>query len=283
MNILTFDIEEWYHFDVKSTENMWLNYEPRIDLYLPKVLDMLDQHNLKATFFCLGWIARQYPNIIKKIHLRGHEIACHTDKHFFVKDMTPEDFDKDLSLALDSLEQVIGDKVKSFRAPSFTITEETPWAFQILSEYGIENDCSIFPATRSYGGFPSFGKGKPSIIKYHSALLREFPMNTMKVLGKDIVYSGGGYFRLFPYWLIKNQMKKDDYVMTYLHMRDFDYKQPKFNYFTLERTFKSYYGLKGAFPKFKNLVADFKWVNVKEAVEKTNWEKVNIINLDKNE
>lgn len=280
MNILTFDIEEWYHFDVKSTEDKWLNYEPRIELYLPQVLDLLDLHGLKATFFCLGWIARIYPNIIKEIYKRGHEIACHSDKHFFVKDMTPSSFEKDLQVALASLEDIIGEKVKSFRAPSFTITESELWAFEILANQGIENDCSIFPATRSYGGFPLFGNGVPSLIEYNGIKLKEFPMNTMKIFNKDVVYSGGGYFRLFPYQLIKNKIKNSKYVMTYLHMRDFDYEQPKFSYFTIERTFKSYFGLKGAFPKFKKLISDFNWINVAEAAEEINWEKVKKINLN---
>jgi len=279
MNVLTFDIEEWYHFDIYSTEDKWLNYPPRIDIYLPRVLDLLDEKGIKATFFCLGWIARTYPNIVKQINDRGHEIACHTDKHFFVRQMSFESFREDLKDALFSIENLTGNKIRSFRAPSFTISEDAKWAFEVLSEFGIENDCSIFPTSRSYGGFPSYGTAKPSIIEYQGVRIKEFPINTAKILGKDFVYSGGGYFRLFPYWLIKYYLKKSDYAITYLHMRDFDNEQPRFHYFTLERTFKSYYGLKGAFAKFERLLDDFVWTNVEIASDMIDWTQVPIVRL----
>lgn len=274
INILTFDIEEWYHFDIFSTEDTWLNYPPRIDLYLPRILDGLDKLDTKATFFCLGWIARAYPDVIKKIKERGHEIACHTDKHYFVREMTPETFNEDLRIALDSLEDVIGEKVVSFRAPAFTITEDATWAFEVLAKNGIENDCSIFPTTRSFGGFPSFGEATPTLIKYKDYKLREFPINTGKVLGKEFVFGGGGYFRLFPYPLIKKLMNESDYNMTYLHMRDFDYEQPRFKHLSKMRYFKSYYGIKDAYPKFEKMLHDFKWVNLEEAIKKIDFNNV---------
>jgi len=273
MNILTFDIEEWYHFDIFSTQEKWDNYEPRIDLYLPKVLDKLDEKHIKATFFCLGWIARKYPHILMKIMERGHEIGCHTDKHFFVKDMTPESFNEDLQLALDSIENVTGKKVLSFRAPAFTITEDSIWAFEVLAKHGILNDSSIFPAKRSYGGFASFGEAKPSLIFYKDYTVKEFPMNTGSILGKDFVFCGGGYFRLFPLAMIRKLMCQSDYNITYLHMRDFDYEQIRFKYFSMMRYFKSYYGLKNTFYKFEEIINDFSWVNIEKAAEMIDWDK----------
>jgi len=279
MNIMTFDIEEWWHFDVYSTEDKWAHYKPRIELYLPLVLDKLEEKGVKASFFCLGWIARTYPDIIKRISARGHEIACHTDMHLFVKDMRPEFFREDLHRALDSIENVTGAKVKSFRAPAFTITENVKWAFEVLAEQGIEYDCSIFPTSRSYGGFPSFGEGKPTLINYKGNTIKEFPINSGKLLGKYFVFSGGGYFRLFPYWLIKHLLKQSDYAITYLHMRDFDFDQPRFNYFNMERTFKSYYGLKNAYSKFLKLMNDFQWVNIEQADKMIDWNNVRKIDL----
>lgn len=279
MNIMTFDIEEWWHFDVYSTEDKWAYYKPRIELYLPQVLDKLEEKGVKATFFCLGWIARTYPDIIKRISARGHEIACHTDMHLFVKDMMPDSFKEDLHKALDSIENITGTKVKSFRAPAFTITENVKWAFEVLVEQGIENDCSIFPTSRSYGGFPSFGEGKPTLINYKGNTIKEFPINSGKLLGQCFVFSGGGYFRLFPYWLIKHLLKQSDYVITYLHMRDFDFDQPRFNYFNVERTFKSYYGLKDAYSKFLKLMNDFQWVNIEQADKMIDWSNVRKIDL----
>lgn len=279
INILTFDVEEWYHFDIFSTENMWSDYPPRIDEYLPRVLDKMDELDTKATFFCLGWIARTYPDVIKRIQQRGHEIACHSDKHFFVREMTPESFDEDLKNALDSIESLIGQKVVSFRAPAFTISEDATWAFEVLAENGIENDCSIFPTTRSFGGFPSFGDAKPTLVKYKNYKVREFPINTGKVLGKDFVFGGGGYFRLFPYSLIKKLMNESDYNMTYLHMRDFDYGQPRFKYLSKMRYFKSYYGIKQAYPKFEKMLKDFKWINLEQANRQIDFNKVRKVEL----
>lgn len=279
INILTFDIEEWYHFDTFSTEDQWLNYPPRINEYLPRILDLLDQHQTKATFFCLGWIARTYPEILKQIQSRGHELACHSDKHFFVREMTPESFDQDLKQSLDSIENAIGEKVKAFRAPAFSISEDSTWAFEILAKNGIEIDCSIFPSTRSFGGFPSFGKAEPTLIKYKDHLIKELPISTASFLGKQVVFGGGGYFRLFPYWLIKKLMNQLDYNMTYLHMRDFDHGQPRFNHLSAARTFKSYYGIKGAYPKFEKMLADFRWLNLSQAVEKINFDKAKSLEL----
>lgn len=279
INILTFDIEEWYHFDIFSTEDKWLDYPPRINEYLPRVLDKLDELETKATFFCLGWIARTYPEVIKRIHQRGHEIACHSDKHFFVREMTPESFNEDLKNALDSIENVTGQKATSFRAPAFTISEDSTWAFEILAKNGIENDCSIFPTTRSFGGFPSFGEAAPTLVKYKGYEIKEFPINTGKVLGKEFVFGGGGYFRLFPYSLIKKLMNESDYNMTYLHMRDFDYEQPRFKYLSGMRYFKSYYGIKQAYPKFEKMLKEFKWVNLEQAIQQIDFNKVRRVEL----
>lgn len=274
MNIISFDIEEWYHFDIFSKEDSWKNYPPRINLYLPLILDELDKYNTKATFFCLGWIARNYPDILKQIKRRGHELACHSDKHFFVREMTPESFHKDLKQALDSIENVIGEKVIAFRAPAFTITENATWAFEVLAENGIEIDCSIFPTTRSFGGFPSFGEAKPTLIKYKGYEIKEFPINTGTIFGKQFVFGGGGYFRLFPYWLIEKLMNQSDYNITYLHMRDFDYEQPRFKHVSGMRRFKSYYGIKGAYSKFQKMLKDFIWISVGEAVQQIDFNQV---------
>lgn len=279
MNILSFDIEEWYHFDIFSTEDKWKSYPPRIDLYLPRILDKLDEHETKATFFCLGWIARNYPAVLKQIHKRGHEIACHSDKHFFVRQMTPESFNEDMVLALKSIEDVVGEKITSFRAPAFTISEDATWAFEVLAENGIDTDCSIFPASRSFGGFPSFGEATPTLIKYKDYLIKEFPISTGSVLGKQMVFGGGGYFRLFPYWLIKRLTNSLNYNMTYLHMRDFDHEQPRFKHLSGMRYFKSYYGMKGAYPKFEKMLNDYKWISLEEAVREVNWNNVRTIEL----
>ena len=253
---------------------------PRIDLFLPQVLDLLDKQHIKATFFCLGWIARNYPAVIKRIQQYGHEIACHSDMHPFINKMTPDAFAQDLRLAIDSIQDITGEKINTFRAPAFSITEDATWAFQVLADNGIEVDCSIFPSTRSFGGFSSFGEAIPALIKYKDCLIKELPISAKTILGKQIVFGGGGYLRLFPYWMIKKMMKGLDYNITYLHLRDFDATQFRFRNVSMMRYFKMYYGIKHAFPKFEKLLKDFEWMNVKQAVRMIDFEKVKTVELD---
>lgn len=280
MNILTFDIEEWYHLDTCSTEKDWMGYQPRIDLYLPRVLDLLDEKSIKSTFFCLGWIARQFPDVLKRIQARGHEIGCHTDKHLFVREMGSGKFRDDLRLALASIEDVTGEKVRAFRAPAFSISSDSTWAFGILAENGIEIDCSIFPASRDFGGFPAFGCSRPCIIEYKGIRMKEFPINTAKIAGHEMVYCGGGYFRLFPYRWIKYLLHRADYAISYLHMKDFDNGQPRFSHLSLMRKFKSYYGLTGSWNKFVRMLNDFQWVGLREADAATDWNHAPVIRFD---
>ena len=271
MNILTFDIEEWFHCDFISSDKNWSNYEVRIHKNTDFILGVLSNYNRKATFFILGWIAEKYPEIVKKIHAEGHEIGCHSMKHKLVHRMTPNQFREDTNRALNEIEKIVGEKVIMYRAPAFSITKDTTWAFEILNELGITHDASIFPAKHDYGGFPSFGDAKPSIIEINGIFIKEFPMNVHKIINKPIVFSGGGFFRLLPYNIIRRLTADSDYVMTYFHPRDFDEDQPMLKHLPLIRKFKSYYGLKKSGAKFDKFVSDFKTTSILEVSEKYNW------------
>ena len=154
------------------------------------------------------------------------------------------------------------------------------WAFDILSELGIEIDCSIFPAARAHGGFPDFENGPNRIITLKNRELKSFPINTTSFFGKSMVYSGGGYFRLLPYWYLKYRFKKDPYVMTYFHPRDFDSKQPIVPGLSSIRKFKSYVGLSKALSKLENILLSQKFLSIHEAESLTEWSKTPIVNLD---
>ncbi|MDR0864337.1 MAG: polysaccharide deacetylase family protein [Candidatus Symbiothrix sp.] len=275
MHILTFDIEDWWIYDFYKVGDK-RDYLPRLNKYLNDILDVLDEKEFQATFFCLGIIAREFPEIIKLIDNRGHQIACHSDIHAFLQDKDPEFFYQDTKNAIDSLEQVIGKKVIAYRAPAFSFTEKNKWTFEILYELGIEQDCSIYPAHRSFGGFSSFKEDKPVLIQYNNAIIKEFPMSLTSIAGKEIAYSGGGYFRLLPYSFIKKTMQKNDYVITYFHLRDFDYIQKRVDW---KRYIQSYYGLKGAYNKFLCLLNDFMFINLKQASETINWNCVSSYKL----
>lgn len=280
MNILTFDIEEWYNCDFISGDFDWEKHEVRIYDGVHRILDELDERNLKGTFFCLGWLAENHPLIIKEIVDRGHEIGCHSYQHELSHRFTPEEFIADTSKAKKLIEDVIGKPINIFRAPGFSITKNNTWALKALADMGFEYDCSMFPATHDYGGMPSYGDGVPKLIDLGDGrYIKEFPINIKKVGGKNIVFSGGGFFRLFPYWLIKYWAKGSNYMMTYFHPRDFDTGQPVVPGLPLMRRFKSYVGIKGAFKKFQHLLNDFSFVNVAEADKLLDWDRVHTLKL----
>tara|TARA_R110002051_G_scaffold325568_1_gene428951 strand:- start:913 stop:1752 length:840 start_codon:yes stop_codon:yes gene_type:complete len=279
MNILTFDIEEWFHCDFISGNKSWGNYEVRIHKNTDFILDTLSKYNRKGTFFILGWIAEKYPEVVKKIVNEGHEIGCHSMYHELVHRFTPEEFETDTQEALDVIQDIVGEKVIMYRAPAFSITKETPWAFEILHKLGITYDASVFPAFHDYGGFPSFGNAEPTIIETNGIYIKEFPMNIHNIMNKSIVFSGGGFFRLFPYSLIKKWTKKSDYVMTYFHPRDFDKDQPMLQHLPSMRKFKSYYGLKNSGKKFDKFIKEFETTSILEVSNKFDWKNAKKISI----
>lgn len=270
MNILTFDIEEWYTYELypKGGRNYYL---PIIYEYLIQILDLLDEINTKATFFCLGKVAISYPNIINRIIERGHEIGCHSNNHQLITQMTPLSFKEDTHQAIDSLEQVVGKKIEFYRAPAFSITKDTQWALEVLFDEGIKCDSSILPFKGRYGGFPSLKITEPSLIEFDGNLLKELPISCYNIFSKEILFSGGGYFRLFPYWMIKKMINHSEYNITYFHIRDFDKKQKRVlskNYFF------SYYGINSAFTNFKKLIKEFEFISIGSAIKQINWQEV---------
>ncbi len=205
MNILTFDVEEWFHLldnDSTRSEVEWIKYPVRIHENMDRIFRILDDTNSKATFFIIGWIAKTYPDLVKRIAER-YEIGSHTMNHQLVWQQDRATFKEDVSSSIKLLEDITGKPVKYFRAPGFSIRESEPWAFEVIKECGIEIDCSVFPAHHAHGGIPSYGRAIPSIIKYEDVELKEFPICTKELFGRHLIFSGGGYFRLFPYWLIK--------------------------------------------------------------------------------
>ena len=282
MKILTFDIEDWFHIIQKYPDNIldkWSNYEVRIHHGMDKIFKILDENNLKATFFILGYIARKHPEIVKKIHKLGHEVAAHSDMHKAAYRQSREEYKQDLTVCINSLENITGEKVLSYRAPGFSINKDNVWAFEVLNELGLKYDASIFPARRDNGGFDDFAESTPSIIKYNGIQIKEFPMSINSVFGKKFAITGGGYFRFFPYRFMQNIVQNEDYTMTYFHPRDFDPKQPMLEGLSLKRKFKSYYNLARSYAKLKHLVSDFKFIDIREANTLIDWNNVPIVDL----
>ena len=283
MKILTFDIEEWFHIldnESTKTEKHWEDFEYRIESNIERILGLLEKNNQRATFFCLGWIAEKFPNIIKKIASLNYEIGTHSNLHTLVYEQTRKEFKNDLKKSINNIEDIVGKKVRSYRAPGFSLINKRKWVFEELIESGIEVDCSIFPTSRAHGGYSEFPSNTPTIIKIGESKIKEFPINTINLLSKELVFSGGGYFRLIPYYLLYPMFKSSNYIMTYFHPRDFDCDQPIIKNLSIIRKFKSYYGINSAFPKLEKLISDFEFIDLIEANNLINWDSINAIKYE---
>lgn len=281
MNVLTFDVEEWFHLldcDATSSVSGWDDYESRLDANVDRVLQILDETHTKATFFVLGWIARRYPDAVRRIAAK-YQVGCHTMEHRLVWKGSREDFRQDVDSGVKMLEDITGQKVEAFRAPGFSIREQEGWAFEILHDLGIRYDCSVFPASHAHGGMPTFPVMAPALIQYQGVTMKEFPVSFKTIAGRHIVYSGGGYFRLFPYSVIRSWSRDASYLLSYIHPRDLDAGQPMVPSLPLARRFRSYVGLKGAASKLTRYLREFPFVDVRQADEMTDWSKAAVVRL----
>lgn len=290
MNILSFDIEEWYI--EKAYHGNRKEKLSEFDRCLHNLLDKLEENNIKATFFCLGKVAKDFAYVVKCISERGHEIGCHSNEHLWLTKMTPKELEKDTYNAISALQDIIGKKVVSYRAPAFSIGEKNKWALEILAACGIERDASIFPAKRDLGGFASFESNRPIMISYNGINIKEFPVSTIRLLGKNIVYSGGGYFRFFPLWFIEYNILHSDYSMVYFHIGDMVvekhsipskkeyevyYREKGTVYNRVKRYLKSNIGVGYAEEKLKSLLcSSYGFISIEQADSMVEWEN-NII------
>lgn len=211
-NIMSIDVEDWFHPEaLKSFFNSsdWEKLESRVTKNTRKLLELLEKYNVKATFFILGWVAEKYPELIQKIDELGHEIASHGYSHKMITQMNQTEFEEDLCKSLEILENIIQKKIIGFRAPTFSITEETKdWALPILYKYGIQYDSSVYPihhdrygiATAPRDQFVIYENGKDNII--------EFPLSTLRISGFNMPFGGGGYLRLYPLFITKYFISK---------------------------------------------------------------------------
>lgn len=292
MNILTFDIEEWYLEKILQGSRDF-RYQQFDDAFA-KLMDELDNFGIKATFFCVGKLALEYPQVVKTIVEKGHEVGCHSNEHTWLDKMDEATLRQDTKDAIKALEDVCGQRVTAYRAPAFSITEKNKWAVDVLAECGIESDSSIFPASRDFGGYPVFPQDTPCLIKHGNAVIKEYPISLTTIAGKKIAYSGGGYFRMLPYGLVKRTINKRDYNICYFHLNDLIDQKMKMmsrveyeEYFkepgTLKnrvlRYMKSNVGTGDAYGKLIRLFNDVPFVSLREAGDKIDWVNVNTIKL----
>jgi len=274
VKILTFDIEEWFHIldnpETQSTES-WKNYDTRLLQGVDTILQLLDETAQPATFFCLGWVAEKHPEVIRRIDNAGYEIASHSYAHQLAYNQRPKEFREDLHKSLSVLQDITGKRVNTYRAPGFSITSENLWAFEELINQGIKVDCSLFPANRAHGGLPSLQDAVPTMGDWDGHKIELFPINTKSIFGKRVIYSGGGYFRLAPKFLLNKWFQNDEYVMTYFHPRDFDPGQPMVPGLSILRKFKSYVGIGTARAKLRLLLQSNSFMDVRQASRTVDW------------
>jgi polysaccharide deacetylase family protein (PEP-CTERM system associated) len=234
LNAFTVDVEDYYQvsaFERSIDRADWEKYDSRVEDNTRRLLDLLDLHGTKATFFVLGWIARRRPRLVREIHRRGHEVGSHGYWHRLIYEQSPEEFRGDLRLARDVLQDAVGGPILAYRAPSFSITKRSMWAYPILAEEGFAMDSSVFPIRHDRYGMPD---ARPEMhrIDTPSGTVWEFPMSIVRFLGMNLPVGGGGYFRLYPLrwtlrWLSKiNSVHRRSFVC-YVHPWELDPGQPR--------------------------------------------------------
>lgn len=279
INALTIDVEDYFHvtaFERHVKPEEWDTYPLRVEGNTLRILDMLDEYALRATFFVLGWVAERLPALVKEIYRRGHEIACHGYAHQLVYRLTPEEFRQDVTKAKKILENICGVQVNGYRAPSYSITTKSLWALDILVEQGFTYDSSIFPITHDVYGIPG-GKRFPHIIATHSGKIHEFPISTysLKMGGwqTQLPIAGGGYLRLFPAPLVARAIqsinrKEKQPVIVYFHPWEIDPQQPRIEA-GMKSCFRHYLNLERMEMKIRHLLDSFSFSSAQEVLSAT--------------
>jgi len=262
-NAITIDLEDYYQvsaFADNVVVDQWESFSSRIEKNTAKLLSILADCGTKATFFTLGWVAKTYPNLVKEIADQGHEIACHSNVHRSIFAMTADEFRQDSLQAKQLLEDLIGTSVRGYRAPSFSITRNSLWAFEILAELGFSYDSSVFPIKHPNYGWPRAPRF-PFTIKTTCGSITEFPMPTLEFGGARAPIGGGAYLRLLPYWYTRWGIRQindseDRSACIYLHPWELDTEQPRMAC-SLSARLRHYFGLRGTERKVRRLLRDF--------------------------
>jgi polysaccharide deacetylase family protein (PEP-CTERM system associated) len=265
VDALSFDIEDWFHIvEVASLADpaQWPNRESLVERYTEWIVQAVTEAGVRCTFFVLGWIAERYPHLVQLMVQHGHEVASHSYWHRVVYELSEDEFREDMQQSIDVIENASGTKVLGFRAPSFSITPGCEWAFDVLHDLGLKYDASLFPTQREYGGYPCqegphVFTGAPS-----GRPMPELPMSLMRLGPKRVAFSGGGYMRLFPLWLIRRGIEQQHAAghpaVIYLHPRDFAPDCPQVP-MPLHRRFKCYVNTGGTKAKLLKLMQQYQF------------------------
>jgi polysaccharide deacetylase family protein (PEP-CTERM system associated) len=270
LNAFTVDVEDYFHvsgFASRIRRSDWKDFPSRVVANTQRMLELLAAGEVRATFFVLGWVAHRYPQLVREIKAAGHDIGNHSYWHRLIYDLTPDTFRDDLLLANRVLEDITGEPVVAFRAPSFSITSSSLWALEILAAEGFRYDSSIFPIRHHRYGIPN-AENLPHTLRLASADLYEFPPSVFQV-GKIKLPMGGGYFRLYPGWLTRHCLRRIDAarrpVMFYIHPWELDPDQPRIRASQRSR-FRHYLNLRRTEPRLRSLLRTLRFGSLCDAL-----------------
>lgn len=273
VNALTVDVEDYYQVeafaDVVRRED-WTHWQPRVESNTHRLLELFARCNVRSTFFILGWLAEQHPQLVREIAASGHEIACHSYQHQLISIQTPTEFRADVRRAKALLEDLIGKEVVGYRAPTYSITRDTLWALDILVEEGFHYDSSIFPIRHDRYGIPGAERHLHT-IRRPAGQITEFPPSTVRIAGMNVPMAGGGYFRLMPYpvfrWGLRRINRVDKQPAIFMvHAWEIDPEQPAIAGTRLN-IWRHRNNLHRTETRLEKLLKDFRFAPVREVLQ----------------
>jgi polysaccharide deacetylase family protein (PEP-CTERM system associated) len=262
-NAMTIDVEDYFQvsaFAPYIARGDWDSRECRVERNVDRILGLLSEQGTQATFFTLGWVAERYPQLVRRIVEGGHEIASHGYGHERASDLSPEAFRADVGRAKALLEDLSGREVLGYRAPSFSIGERNLWAFDVLRDCGYRYSSSVYPIRHDHYGMPD----SPRFAYPVREGLLEVPVTTLRLRGRNLPSSGGGYFRLLPYalsrWLIEQVNRNDQQsAVFYFHPWEIDPGQPRIAGIDAKTRFRHYVNIGRTEARIAQLLRDFSW------------------------
>ena len=273
VNAMTVDVEDYFHasaFDRGVSRAAWDQLESRVVPNTRRLLDLFSAHEVRATFFALGWVADKFPSLIKEISAAGHELASHGYHHQLAYLLTPSQFREDVRRSKSTIEQIAGVEVRGYRAPSFSIVKQSLWALDVLIEEGFSYDCSIFPIRHDRYGIADAPRHAHMIQRASGSIL-ELPSSTVRVGQTNYPIAGGGYFRLFPYAMTKwgiTQVNVADLqpVMLYVHPWEVDPEQPRLPG-SMTTQLRHHVGMATTIDKLNRVMDDFTFGPVRDVIK----------------
>jgi polysaccharide deacetylase family protein (PEP-CTERM system associated) len=274
MNAFTVDVEDYFHVAALSSaipRDSWDQRELRVEENIERLLGILDERSVRGTFFVLGWLAERRPALVRRIADAGHEIACHGYSHQLVYTQSPGEFRKETVRAKGFLEDTLGYPVLGYRAASFSVTRNSLWALDVLIDAGFRYDSSIFPIHHDLYGLPGANPEPHWVSAPSGRTIAEFPMSAAKFFGVQVPVSGGGYFRILPYWLTRaglrqiNQRRGRPFAF-YLHPWELDPGQPRIKVGAFSR-FRHYTNLERCEGRLRQVLGDFAFTSMHEVLQ----------------